>query len=227
MSAETSGAGAEYRSREFIPAGVIAVVVLGGASGWLLRGWLQRRFGMAVEPALLAAVAPGVLAGIAVLWAVLRWRPRMDAEQRRPMAAAAEPKRRRHRVWVIVMLCMLLLEQLADWPMEFPGAGPGGESWSLVLLVFVILVDGVHDILPSRGATPGRAEPDQAERRAALRMGLLAMMVLGGLAAAVSVRWPGGAVRVWLAVPLAGVLAAEVRMATLPRWTARVAGDAV
>lgn len=224
MSAGTSGAGAEYRSREFIPAGVIAVVVLGGASGWLLRGWLQGRFGMAVGSALLAAVAPGVLAGIAVLWAVLRWRPRMDAEQRRRVAAAAEPKRRRHRVWVIFMLCMLLLGQLVDSPVGLFGVGPGGESWRVLLMVFVILVDGAHDVLPSRGAPPGRAEPDQAERLEALRVGLLAAVVLGGVAAAVSVRWPGVAARAWLAVPLGGVLAAEVRMATLPRWTA---GDAV
>ncbi|MGI4954610.1 MAG: hypothetical protein ACRYGM_22620 [Janthinobacterium lividum] len=225
MSAGTSGAGAQYRSRESIPAGILVLFWLGGGSVWLLRGWVQRRFGLEGDHALVVAALPGVLAGILVLLADLRRRPWMDTEQRLRVAAAAEPKRRRHRVWLILILCMLLVGQLADSPAGFSGVWADGESWNLVLLVFMILADGVRDFLPSRATTPGRAEPDQAERFEALRVAFLAVMILGGLAAAASMRWPEVAGRVWLAVLLGSVLAAEVRMAMLPRWTARLAGE--
>ncbi len=216
MSAGTSGAGAHHRSRESIPAGILVLFWPGGGSAWLLRGWVQRRFGLEGDPALVVAAFPGVLAGVLVLLADLRRRPWMDAEQRLRVAVA-EPKRRRHRVWLILMLCMLLVGQLADPPAGFSGAGPDGESWGLVLLVFTILADGVRDFLPSRAAVPVLAEPDQAERFEALRVAFLAVMILGGLAAAASMRWPEVAERAWLAVLLGSVLAAEVRMATLPR----------
>ena len=225
MSAGTSGA--EYRSGEYVPAGILALVVLTGVSARMLHGWVERRFGLAVEPALLWAAVPGTLAGALVLLGVLGSRPRMDAEQRRRAAVAAEPKRRRHRVWLIFMLGSLLLGQVVDWPAGGSREAADGGSWNLVLLVAAIVVDGLRDVLPSRAATPGMAAPDQAERCEALRVGFLAATVLGGLGAAVAVRWPGIAAQAWLSALLASVLAAEIRMAMLPRWTARPGGGAV
>lgn len=91
MSAGTSGVGVgeEYRSGKYVPAGILALIWLGGSSAWLLRGWLQRRFGLEGEVALVVAAAPGVLAGVLVLRAVLKGRPRMDPAQRRRLAVAA------------------------------------------------------------------------------------------------------------------------------------------
>ena len=120
MAAEVSGP--EYRSGEHVPAGVLALVGLTGLGALMMHGWLERRFGLAEWRAMVWAGMPGALAGGLVLLGVLRSRARMDAGQRLRAAMAAEPKRRRHRRWLILMLGMLLLGQISDWPGFFASA---------------------------------------------------------------------------------------------------------
>ncbi len=207
--------------------GLCAVLLLGGTFGaaclsmWLLQGWVERRFGLSAGFARLAATLPGFLLGWLVIWATIRRRPSVSPEKRRRLAEKAEAGRRRHRPWFILFLVVLLLQQFAMLSAIPSGVLPTTDDWSSAILVFSVLASRMAAILPSpAGTPPGLVEFDQAERCEALRVGYLMLVVLGMATAAAAVRWPSVAAQAWPCVLLTSVLAAEVRMATLPRRVA-------
>ena len=201
---------------------MVALVGLPALSMWLLHEWFQRRFDLPVGVDLYAGAAPGGLLGLLLFLAALWTRPSLDPEQRRRAVEAAEPGRRRHRVWLIVFLCLLLLQQLVILVAGSLSRSPGTQDWGSIILVFTMVVCSLGDFLPSSaGASSDLAEPDQAERCEALRVGYLVLVVLGVVAAAASVRWPLVAAQAWPSVLLASLLAALIRLATLPRRPAR------
>lgn len=98
--------------------------------------------------------------------------------------------------------------------------GDTGRSrdWGSLIIVSSLVMTGLTDFLPSgAGVSPGRVEFDQADRVEALRVGFLTLVVLGGLVAVAAMWRPANAAQAWPFVLLASVLAAEIRMATLPR----------
>ncbi len=229
MTAGTSvaHAGARDMSRRYVVAGFVLLVGFIGVSAWLLHGWLQRRFDLPFAFALYVAGMPGGMLGLPVVWAALRTRPGMDLEQRGRAAEASEPGRRRFRAWVIFLLRLMLLHQFVSLLLAAATGLPKDDDWSFVVVVATMLVTVVPDFLPSRaGALPETVEFDQAKRCEALRVGYLVLTVLGAIAMVAAVRLPWVAGQAWALVLLASVLAAQIRMATLPRWTTPEAGEA-
>ncbi len=205
---------------------MIAFVGLPGLSMWLLHGWVQHRFDLPDGGGLYAGALPGGLAGMLMFLAALWTMPRLDPEQRRRAAEAAEPGRRRYRVWLIVFLCLLLLQQLVLLVAGAFSRSSGSQDWNSVSLIFTMVACSLPDVLPSRaGTSPETMALDQAERCEASRVGFLVLVMLGVVAAGVAVRWPLVAGQAWPAILLTSMLASLVRMATLPRRPARVPGD--
>lgn len=189
-----------------------------GVSGWLLHGWVEHHLGLRADLAWSAAAVPGGVLGALLLWKMPRSAPSADPEQRRRAAERSETGRRRLRAWVILLMCLVLLQQSVLVMLAAHGDPAGYGDWNSVIIVASLVTTGLTDFLPSgAGVSPGRVEFDQAERVEALRVGYLTLVVLGGLAAAAMMWRPVNAAQAWPFVLLASVLAAEIRMATLPR----------
>lgn len=200
---------------------VVACLGLPALSLWLLHGWVQRRLDPPTDLLFPLSGMPGALIGALVVGAVAWARPSLDPEQRRRAAEAAEPGRRRYRVWLIVLLSVMELRELVFLVADAASPSPVVQDWSFVVTFSTVATCCLPDVLPSRaGLSPGTMHFDQAERCEAVRVGWLVLVVLGVVAAGAGIRWPFVAGQAWPGVLLASLLAAEIRMATLPRQVA-------
>lgn len=223
---ESAGAGKAFRWRL-----VLGMAVWYGsmaASIWLLHGWLRRWSGLPADLVWITASLPGNVLGLLLSRRIMRTEPGTSPEQRMREAEKEERAGRGLRKWMILTLSLLLLGQ----GVSLLGAsydGPAvGADWASLVMVAGFVMCGLTDLLSlDAGASPERVRFEQAAQREALRVGYAVAVVLGLVAASVAVRLPLVAGKAWGAVLLASLLAAEVRRATLPRWTARPAGDVV
>lgn len=216
LPGEDAGAGGWLEWR--IVAGMLVWFGSMGASGWLLHGWVERHSGLRADLALSAAVMPGSFLGFLLLWKMPRAVPSADPEQRWRAAERSETWRRRFRVWAILLLCVVLLQQAVLVLLAAHADPSGTGDWGSLVVVFSLVTTGLGDFLPSgAGVSPAWVEFDQADRVEALRAGYLTLLVLGGVAAAAMTWRPVNAAQAWPFVLLASVLAARIRMATLPR----------
>ena len=218
MVASAEVAGTVGRSGWWIVAGVLVWVGLMIAGGWLLHGWVERRFGLPADLAWSAAALPGGVLGMLLILKIPRPVPSTDPELRRREAERAETMRRRGRGWMIAAMCVILLPQAGRVAFASYSDLAADGGWGTLVIAFSMVTNGLTDVLPSRAGVPsGKVCFDQAERCEALRVGYLTLVVLGGLVAVMAIWRPANAAQAWPFVLLASVLAAEIRMATLPR----------
>lgn len=219
-------AGTEGWSGWRAAAGMLVWFGLMSLSIWLLQGWLGRRSGLPPDLAWIVASLPGNVLGLLLSRRIMRTEPGTSPEQRRREAEKAERDRRSLRTWIILTLSLLLLGQAVSLLATSYDGPVLGLDWSALVMNGGFVMCGLTHLLSldaGEGASPERVRFEQAAQREALRVGYAVAVVLGLVAAAVAVRLPLVAGNAWEAVLLASVLAAEVRMAMVPRWTARPA----